>query len=311
MKPNKKVKLIFFLLVVYVLFQFFWWSYLIYELNTEVVLLKQQAASAANKVTPNYTSVLHKKLDMILGEGSVFLILLSFGIYQIYRALKKQENLTRQQNNFMLSITHELKTPLASTRLQLETILKRDLPIDKRSQILQNALSDIDRLNQLIENILLASRVESHHFTVHLEEVNLVNVLENLINKSNLFAGQKHRININIKECIFLTTDEFALSTILINLIDNALKYSSDKVDVIVYKQKEKIIIDVCDNGHGVLEEEKELIFQNFYRSGSEETRKTKGTGLGLYIVKHLAKAIKADIQVLPNKPGSVFKIIV
>lgn len=310
---QSRVKLIFVLLVVYVLFQFLWWTYLIFDLNAEIARLKIEILNQSNYHKSALASDLIKenlkaKRLMIMGEGSVFLLLLLFGVFQIYKSIKKQTYLNHQQNNFMLSITHELKTPLASTRLQLETLLKRDLPKDKQEKILANALNDTDRLNNLIENILLASRVESSHFILHKEKVNVVELINQLLMKSNVFSGAKERIVFSATESIEALVDKLAFSSIIINLIDNALKYSNDQVTVELKKLSQGFELMVSDKGEGVSEQEKLNVFNKFYRTGSEETRKTKGTGLGLYIVKRLVEAHGGSIEVMDNADkGAVF----
>jgi two-component system phosphate regulon sensor histidine kinase PhoR len=310
-----RVKLIFVLLVTYVLFQFLWWTYLIFDLNAEIAELKSQLLNLDQNIdTSLQRNLLAEKLKskrlMILGEGSVFLAILVFGVYQIYKSVKKQTELNLQQTNFMLSITHELKTPLASTRLQLETLLKRELPKEKQEKILSNAINDTDRLHNLIENILLASRVDSKHFIIHKEEIELTEYIHLLLSKSNVFSGNKERIVFNATDKIYAQVDKLAFSSVLINLIDNALKYSSDHVNVSVQPQANGFVLTVSDRGEGISESDKQIVFNKFYRTGSEETRKTKGTGLGLYIVKKLVEAHEGTVSIENNSPKGT-KVIV
>ena len=310
-----RVKLIFVLLVTYVLFQFLWWTYLIFDLNAEIAELKSQLLNLDQNIdTSLQRNLLAEKLKskrlMILGEGSVFLAILVFGVYQIYKSVKKQTELNLQQTNFMLSITHELKTPLASTRLQLETLLKRELPKEKQEKILSNAINDTDRLHNLIENILLASRVDSKHFIIHKEEIELTEYIHLLLSKSNVFSGNKERIVFNATDKIYAQVDKLAFSSVLINLIDNSLKYSSDPVNVSVQPQANGFVLTVSDRGEGISESDKQIVFNKFYRTGSEETRKTKGTGLGLYIVKKLVEAHEGTVSIENNSPKGT-KVIV
>jgi signal transduction histidine kinase len=298
-----------------VLFQFLWWTYLIFDLNTEIAYLKIQLSHQLNnQKTILETDIINAKLKskrlMILGEGSVFFALLIFGVYQIYKSIKKQTELNQQQNNFMLSITHELKTPLASTRLQLETLLKRDLPKEKQDKILSNAINDTDRLHNLIENILLASRVDSNHFIIHKEEVELTEYINQLLSKSNVFSGNKERIAFHSSGKVEAIIDKLAFSSILINLLDNALKYSADQIILEVKNRQNGFVLTVSDSGEGVSDADKQIIFNKFYRTGSEETRKTKGTGLGLYIVKKLVEAHNGNVSIENNLPRGT-KVIV
>lgn len=313
MQLNKRTKWLFIILVIYIFFQFFWWAYLIYNLNAEIISLKLKCNPISITNNQQHVSaLLKKKIGMVVGEGSIFFLLLSIGIYQIYKSIIKQNQLAQQQTNFMLSVTHELKTPITSTRLQLETLLKRELTPEKKEKIIKNAIADIDRLNQLIDNILFASRVETTHLVTKPEKINLHLLIKDLIEKSNLFYYQQHRIKIETptyEPIVF--TDKLFITTILINLIENALKYSENEVIIKIVKNYSEVCIEVIDYGIGISEEEKKFIFNKFYRSGNEITRKTQGTGLGLYIVHQLSKELNAQIKILTNKPqGTIFQLI-
>src|SRR5690606_13217691 len=116
----------------------------------------------------------------------------------------------------------------------------------------------------------------------------------------------------NIEEGLVLHADKFAITNVVTNLVENAIKYSPPcaNVEVNLYKKAENLIFSVADHGIGIPDEEKRLIFNKFYRIGNESTRKTKGTGLGLYIVKSVLQKHNASITVKDNKPsGSVFEV--
>lgn len=170
----------FYLLVVYIMIQFIWWSYLMVQLNNEIYHLKTQVnllqGESPDEIVAN-GNVLNARLKtrwiMIASEGSVFIALLLLGIFQIRKTFKKEAALTQQQNNFLLSVTHELKSPIASAKLQLQTLEKRDLDRAKQKEIIANAISDTERLNNLVENILLAAKIENSVYTLYKEEVDL------------------------------------------------------------------------------------------------------------------------------------------
>ena len=175
---------LFYLLVTYVLLQFVWWSYLMVKLNNEVLEQRLQIIelSSTNPLEieiaqKDLHAKLHKRWIMIAGEGTVFLVLLISGFIQTRKTFKKEAELSRRQKNFLLSVTHELKSPIASAKLQLETLLKRDLSKEKQQEILRNALSDTERLNALVENVLIATRLEDSNFKLHKQQINLSNFL--------------------------------------------------------------------------------------------------------------------------------------
>ncbi len=307
----------FYLLLTYVLLQFGWWSYLMLDLNkeltrlkTEVVVLKANSAEETEKEGRLLRELLQKKRFMVIGEGTVFLALLLMGAVRVRKIVQKETQLAQQQSNFLLSVTHELKSPLASVRLQLETLLLRDIEKVKEKEILRAAISDTDRLNALVENILLAAQIDKSNFVLHREEVNLSEYMEQLLARPGLMPD--HKLRCSIEAGLIYSIDKINFASIVLNLLDNACKYSPRGSEVYVELKKagEEIVLNVSDQGTGIKEEEKKLVFGKFFRSGKENMRSTKGTGLGLYIVKYLVEEHGGEISIMDNKPaGTVFKI--
>ena len=291
-----------------------------FQLNNETVLLKnelnllkgespEQIIIGGNELNKK----LHKRWLMISSEGAVFIGLLLLGIYQIRKTFKKEKELANQQKNFLLSVTHELKSPIASTRLQLETILIRDLEREKQKEILKNAIQDTDRLNNLVENILLASKIENNFFSVHLEYCDLSDYLTENLNQTIRVFNYAQTISLDIEPNIYLNIDKTTFPSIILNLLENAVKYSPKNSTIIIQLKKlnNQIKLAVIDEGIGVSNKEKTTIFQKFYRIGNEETRSTKGTGLGLYIVHFLVEKHNGTITVKNNSPkGSIFEVV-
>jgi K+-sensing histidine kinase KdpD len=256
---------------------------------------------------------LHKRWLMIAGEGMVFFVLLLSGFILVRNTFKKESALVQQQKNFLHSITHELKSPIASAKLQLETLLKRDLTQEKQNELLLNALHDTERLNHLVENILLAALVENNTFQLQREEVNLSEYLDKFLRQTIQKLSPKQKIEYNIQSNIFFSIDKASFPSIILNLLDNAIKYSDENstIKIILSEKRNKILLSVSDEGVGIPEKEEENIFKKFYRIGNEETRTTKGTGLGLYIVKELVEKHNGTITVKNNIPkGTVFEIM-
>jgi two-component system phosphate regulon sensor histidine kinase PhoR len=327
MKPGKRPRplLLFYILVVYVFIQFGWWAYLLVHLNNDVAVLEKKVLVANLTSEPATVSTtellrqenllkdkLHKQWMMILGEGSVFLVLLLLGILRTRNSFKKEVALSTQQKNFLLSVTHELKSPLASIRLQLETIQKRDLQKEKQGEMLFNAIEDTDRLNALVENILVAARIDNHLYSLNLEKGNLSDEIKGLTEKAISGFARNHKIKTEITENIFVPFDRIGLHSIFINLLENAVKYSKagTEIKISLHKKNDSVILSVADNGPGIPDQEKENVFKRFYRIGSEETRTTKGTGLGLYIVQSLTEAHGWTVHISDREGGgSIFEI--
>jgi K+-sensing histidine kinase KdpD len=235
------------------------------------------------------------------------------GGYQIRKTFQKENALALQQKNFLLSVTHELKSPIASTKLQLQTLLKHELAREKQKEIITNAISDTERLNNLVENILLAAKIENNVFTFHKQEYNLSEyITEGMMQTIKIF-NYKQRVELNIEPNIYMNIDRTTFPSIVLNLFENAIKYSpaDSTVSIGLKRRDEKIILSVADEGVGISDHEKKNIFQKFYRVGNEEIRKTKGTGLGLYIVNYIAEQHNGKLLVKDNVPkGTIFEVI-
>ncbi|MDQ3110308.1 MAG: HAMP domain-containing histidine kinase [Bacteroidota bacterium] len=319
--------LLFYILVVYVFIQFGWWAYLLVRLNNEITVLEQRAlvAHAMPQLAPLNSAELaqqdmllkdklHKQWLMIFGEGSVFLVLLLLGILRTRNSFKKEVAVSTQQKNFLLSVTHELKSPLASVRLQLETIQKRDLPKEKQSEMLLDAIEDTDRLNALVENILVAARLDNHSYAHHPEKINLSDEVKGLSEKASVGYARHHVVKTDIADNIFASCDRIGFHSMFINIMENAVKYSKagSEIKISLVKRNDAAFLTVADQGSGIAQQEKENVFGRFYRIGNEETRTTKGTGLGLYIVHLLAEAHQWKINIHDNPGGgSIFEITI
>lgn len=279
---------IFYLLLIYAVAELVWWGYL---------LVKSEPS----------------RMGMILGEGSVFLVLLLLGAYFFHKILKKEHAMHMQQRNFLLSVTHELKSPLASIKLYLQTILKRDLEKEKRDQFIKSSIDDIGRLDDLVENMLLASRIENGSYTFPKEMFSFSDLLDNMSDRLEINVQSKRKIIRNIDEHIDYYGDRFSLGSLVNNLLENAVKYSQDdsSISISLKKLNDKIYLKICDEGVGISESDRNKIFQKFYRIGNEMTRKTKGTGLGLFIVKQVTDNHNALINISNNTPkGTCFEIV-
>lgn len=288
--------ILFYILGIYALVQFAWWAYHLIELTEE---LKQEPSEISKRIT------------MIMGEGLVFFAILVAGIWKIRSSIKKELKLSQQQNNFMLSVTHELKTPLASNKLYLQTILKRALEKDKREELLQKAITENERLEALIDNILNAARLENQTFISERTDIDLSTLIQRIIERLDGKPQDKpSRISVSIPQNIHVTGDKLMLDAAISNLIDNALKYTKEAIVIELKKEHDRVIIRVADQGAGVPEGMEQEIFQKFRRGGNEETRTTKGSGLGLFIAAEFVKLHGGTLTYSPNVPkGAIFQI--
>jgi signal transduction histidine kinase len=253
-----------------------------------------------------------RKQKQYIGEGLTILFLFLLGAIYVYRSLKKQLRYSNQQQNFMMAVTHELKTPIAITQLNIETILKRNLDPIQQKKMLEISLSETQRLDNLCNNILLTSQLDMGEYQSNTQEVDLSLIVENTV---NIFANRFPEITFktDIQEDLLIKGESVLLQLLLNNLIDNAIKYSniSTPITIILKAYENQIKLSVMDEGVGIPVADKEKIFEKFYRVGAEYTRSTKGTGLGLYLCKRIAIFHKAKLEVIPNTPkGSIFSFL-
>lgn len=319
MKTRSRSILFFIILLGYVLLQFTWWEILLVKQNDKIINEKQKlielSTSDESRLIAEIT-VLHQKKRMqtimIVSEGTVFLLLLLFGVYKVKQAHEKEIFLNTQQTNFFLSITHELKTPIAATKLQLQTLQRQKLDPEIQQQLITNALVETERLNTLIDNVLFASRFESNELQFKREDQDLSEFTKNIIGRYYKNELEKGEISLHIEPHIHYAIDVNAFPSVITNLIGNALKYSNETklISVSLKKQSKHYLLEVSDQGCGISNKDKKNIFDKFYRAGNEDTRNSKGTGLGLYIVKYILHKHNASIQVKDNHPkGSIFQI--
>jgi len=306
---KKSTQWIFWAIAAYILFQFLWWALYLVDLNEELLQLKTALAPDEN-AEQGYLSYFARKKAMIIGEGLVFVSLIAFGIYKVRKNLLEETKNNLQRENFMLSVSHELKSPLAGIQLGLETVLSRDLPKEKQSEVLGMALEETKRLDALTDTILLSARLENVNEKTELQFLDVSAIAKELVSMWP-HPKDKNRLQLHQHASLEVMGDGLALKAALRNLIENGLKYSSasETVEIHVAANGSKQI-DVIDKGEGIAELERQAIFKRFYRIGNEKTRASKGTGLGLFLVKQVADAMEASISVTSNAPkGSIFTL--
>jgi len=292
---SKKSNILIYLLGIYVVLQFIWWGYQIINLGALVDSSNTQSS---------------RRVFMILGEGGVFILILMAGFWQIQKAIKREIELSQNQNNFLLSVTHELKTPLTSIQLALQTLSKRDLSKEQTQTLIEKAISENERLKILIDNIIQASSIETKGLIADKKPINIKSLLEKIVNNSNK-RQEENLVSLNCPNPVNILADIFMIETSIINILENAIKYAgSTNIILNVESGPNDLKISILDQGPGIDENEKKFIFDKFYRVGNEETRLKKGSGLGLYIAKHFIQLHRGDITYTKNTPcGSIFTI--
>ena len=320
-KKIRRATIIYWLMLIYIVVALAWWFI---SLQKQSILLadfklKQLNATIDSTTSPllyrsaYYTINDDKKRQSFkhLSEGLFFLALIIFAALFVYRTVKKQFKLQQQQQNFMMAITHELKTPIAVTRLNLETMQKYSLDPEKQKRLINTTLEETTRLNFLTNNILIASQLDGGGYPFTKEEMDLSDLLKDCL----------HDFRTRFPERIFLEQiapgadlkgDPMLLQILINNLLENAIKYSPKESKIVATLKKNDSVLqlEIADEGPGIPDDEKKKIFYKFYRIGNEATRKAKGTGLGLYLCSRIANDHNADITVTNNIPcGAIFVV--
>ena len=308
----------------YMILAFGWWSYHLWHQNDQLFAAEKELLEArftrknqGLNLTELYQTAEYRKIEnkwrsnrrMVVAEGLFFTACLIFGLWVINRSANREVTLARQRRNFLLSITHELKSPIASLRLVLDTVYKRDLQREQLEKLCKGGLKDAARLQTLVEDMLLAARLEDNWRPLP-EPVDLPAIVRDAVSRL-LIRFPQASIHLKFPDNLpFVQADKSGLTAIVQNLLENAVKYSPEgaPVEVSAEKQNGKLQFRVADQGRGIPDHEKQAVFEKFYRLGNEETREATGTGLGLYIVNQVVKAHGGSIRVLDNQPrGTVF----
>jgi len=307
---------VYWVLLAYIIAGLAWWFIALQTQNRQMAAYKLQELK---KDDPAYESKLvtinaeaDRKTAGYIGEGSTFLLLILVGAIFVYREVRRQIRLQLQQQNFMMAVTHELKTPIAVTKLNLETLLKHRLDEQRQQKFIQAALQETGRLDTLANNILVASQLDGGGYARSKEELNFSSLVQRIIQDlRHRYADRKWEDAVE-PDCI-LSGDPLLLQMLVSNLAENAIKYSPKEgvITIILRKEKGHIFLQVKDEGPGIPDEEKKKVFNKFYRTGQEQTRSTQGTGLGLYLCRKIALDHKATIKVTDNSPvGSNFTVM-
>lgn len=306
-----------FLVIAYMLFALLWWSVLLHKKNNQTyqyqVELYKLDSSKSEIDLLDLEAKFRRQNTMILGESIVFGLMLVLGIYFLYRAYQRVILASQNQKNFLLSITHELKSPLASNKLALQTLSKRKLDNHQQDELIQMGLAENERLSTLVNNLLMSARLDQN-YQFHFSNTEINSLIRESIKKiQNKYPERKINIISNGETNVEIEIDQAALDSVISNLLDNAIKYSPNQsaIRVSVKEWKTNIEIEVLDEGIGIDQSERKLIFEQFYRVGNEQTRTSKGTGLGLFICAQIIKAHQGQIKVTNNEPqGSKFTIL-
>lgn len=314
-KKLRSIFILYWFLLAYIIAALVWWFIALNRQNDQMAQYELQQLDPAEK---NYTAEQNKirsaqkrKNTQYIGEGVTFFLLIVAGAVFVYRAVMRRLKDSQEQEHFMMALTHELKTPISVAKLNLETLQKRKLDDQQQQRLLQTALQETNRMNALCNNMLLSSQIEGGGYRVTFEETNLSELVSNCV-QDFISRYPQNNISSGIRDGMFINGDRLLLQMLLNNLIDNAVKYTAKELPITIhlFEENSRVILQVKDEGRGIAAEEKEKIFNKFYRAGNAATRAAKGTGLGLYLSRKIAQQHNAVISVTDNTPsGAIFTV--
>lgn len=311
----KLVSLIYWVFLTYMIAAFIWWYVSLEKQNNEIAAIKFQSIQLNDPSLAAKTHAIQdfqlRKTKQFIGEGLTILVLFLLGAIYVYRSLKKQLRYADQQQNFMMAVTHELKTPIAISHLNIETLLKRDLDTTQQLKLLEATLKETKRLDSLSTNILLTAQLDMGQYEANKQLVNVSELLRQNI-KSFQERYPSRICNTMIEDAMEIQGEPLLIQLLINNLIDNANKYAPVTEPIYIHLQSNQNTIQliVKDQGPGIAADDKNKVFEKFFRVGAESTRTTKGSGLGLYLCKKIAEFHNATIQLTTNTPtGSIFTV--
>jgi len=249
-----------------------------------------------------------RRQTMLGMEGVFFLILVLVGAWLIYRSLVRTEELKFHQQNFLMAVTHELKTPLASMKIYLDSMRSDKIPVEKKAEIIPRMQADVSRLEKLVENILDAGRFERSGYHLKIQRVDFSRLVGKALDElAAVPAKVPVMIERDLPEQYVISADPSALKRAVDAVFENSLRYNDkEKIELAVTLRRLEgtCRLDVRDNGVGLDRKEAAQVFNRFYRAGQEISRRRPGSGLGLFLAREIIRAHGGDITAHSDGPG-------
>jgi len=309
MKGGRRARVLFLVLATYVFLQLAWWVNLL--ISSAATLFETRTAfNPSPDVLESALQDWEKTVLMVAAEGVFFSLLFMFGLSWIWRVMRADNYILARERNFVMAVTHELKTPIASTRLAIDTLKRLDLEGADRDEMLDVARSGTLRLERRVEDILQATRLNLPDALVR-SPFDITEFVEDTV---STFMHLQPEASISVTligdSGLLLQGDEEMWRLCLINLLENAIKYSpkDSPVEVILDTTSSKPSLSIIDHGPGIPTEERKKVFEAFYRL--PRNKDVEGTGLGLHLVYRIVKMHGAEIQVTSTAGGGATFVI-
>tara|TARA_B110000037_G_scaffold215317_1_gene272530 strand:+ start:1208 stop:2152 length:945 start_codon:yes stop_codon:yes gene_type:complete len=309
MKGGRRARALFLVLASYVFLQLAWWVNLLISSAAKLF----EARTAFNPSPDILDAALQnweKTVLMVAAEGVIFSLLFMFGLSWIWRVMRADNYILARERNFLLAVTHELKTPIASIRLAIDTLKRLDLEGADRDEMLDVARSGTLRLERRVEDILQATRLNLPDALVR----SPFDVTEFVEDTASTFLHLNPESSVSVKligeSGLLLHGDEEMWRLCLINLLENAIKYSPThtSVEVVLDTTTKKPNLSIIDHGPGISPDERKKVFEAFYRLPRDKD--VEGTGLGLHLVFRIVKMHGAEIHITSTAGGGATFVI-
>ena len=247
--------------------------------------------------------------------GILLSLLLCLSIIACLLYLLKIINLQKKidviKNDLISNITHEFKTPITTILTAIEGMknFNSEKDLEKTKKYLHISELQVNKLSIMVDKILDTATLDSGKLILRKENINLIELINNTIDKHSVFKSNKQIILTTKESNIEANVDAFHFENVISNLVDNAIKYGGNEIKISVQKQKNETLVNIQDNGNGIENEHKLKVFEQFYRIPKGNIHDIKGFGIGLYYSKKILEKHNGNIELLHNKNKTIFKI--
>lgn len=298
------LKVVFYSVAILLTAQVIWWTSNFLSYINELSQWKKVGADAATVHLVDKEAY-HKRV-MFLSESAFFLLATGAGIFVLYRALRVEERARKAQKSFVEIMSHESKTPLTALKLRLESVSEKRQADEELKRELSQSLLEVRRLSSLFDKAMSLSRADSS--AQNIEVVNLSQIVRSVLNRMEpVLKERKVELSLDLDSGLHVRGDIAALQSSVQSLVENSVYYNDRdrrQLGLSLTSKGKRVLLFVDDNGPGIPPEEREHVFEKFYRGS--QTRNVPGSGLGLYLAKKLVEAHHGGLEVLGSQLGGV-----
>ncbi|WP_405609375.1 sensor histidine kinase [Polaribacter sp. Asnod1-A03] len=258
---------------------------------------------------PNLEALKRSSFGILL--SLLLSVLIISCLFYLLKIINQQKDLAAIKNDLISNITHEFKTPIATVSTAIEAIENFNVLDDKEKTKKYLSMSSIQlkKLHQMVEKLLETATLDSEQLILKKETIDIVDLIEKLVNKHKLLANKKElNFSTNLQP-VYVNVDVFHFENVVSNLIDNAIKYGGNQIEININSILNSTEISIADNGNGIDKNLQEKIFDKFYRVPKGNTHNVKGFGIGLYYCKKIIEKHSGNITLLSDKNKTIFKI--